>query len=331
MPASFRKKVNLNSFWDHHKRKKDQIFRTSNVVYSDDAVLRWFSVGLPDHSRFSSLLTLQPVPVDSFELRSGQKPLWLFLSQGCSEGTNELIDTPWLFVAANVKQDLFLSFQHMKREMEEADMAQVKPSVVARFGKVFFYGISSACKESLKTNSLIESTLREMKRSFHTDVPSSYMSYIENQVVKKLGLEYIQWKELYYVKLSDKLRPESTVSCKCTMAKVVDEEINELKDLIGSTILDSEVQGGLRWPFGKISSGGRYVVIGIGHTTSKSYRNSSIRFKLRHADRFDFRSTTGEVTKEIFLKIPGIISQLRKQTVGESLVFELLEDNLKLI
>lgn len=59
---------------------------------------------------------------------------------GCSEGTNELIDKPWLFVAENVKQDLFLSFQHMKREMEETDMAEVKPSVVARFGKVLFYG-----------------------------------------------------------------------------------------------------------------------------------------------------------------------------------------------
>ncbi|XP_060183720.1 uncharacterized protein LOC132613631 isoform X1 [Lycium barbarum] len=374
IPASFRKKVNLNSFWDHHKRKKDKIFRTSNVVYTDDAVLRWFSVGLADDSRFSSLVTLQPVPVDSFELRSGQKPLSLFLTQGCSEGTNELIDTPWLFVAANVKQDLLLSFQHMKREMEEADMAQVKPSVVARFGKVLFYGISSACKESLKTNSLIETNLREMKRSFHTDVPSSYMSYIENRVGEKLGLEYVQRKELYYIKLSDKLRPESTVSCKCTVSRdqkkiqlykielnrvrhmvadmsclgkssdlrlilytkkikmaLSDEEINEIKDLIGSAIMDSEVQGGLRWPFGKISSGGRYAVIAIGHTTSKSYRNSSIRFKLRHANRFDFRSSIGEVTREIFLKMPGIISQLRKQTVEESLVFELLEDNLKLI
>jgi len=43
-------------------------------------------------------------------------------------------------IAANVKKDLLLSFQHMKREMEEVGMAQVKPSVVARFGKVLFYG-----------------------------------------------------------------------------------------------------------------------------------------------------------------------------------------------
>lgn len=90
-----------------------------------------------------------------------------------------------------------------------------------------------------------------------------------------------------------------------------DEEINEIKDLIGSAILDSDVEGGLRWPLGKNSSGGRYVVSSIGHTTAKSYRNSSVRFKFRHADRFDFKSSIGEVSPEIFLKMPGIISQLR--------------------
>uniref|UniRef100_K4BS51 DUF7903 domain-containing protein n=1 Tax=Solanum lycopersicum TaxID=4081 RepID=K4BS51_SOLLC len=68
-----------------------------------------------------------------------------------------------------------------------------------------------------------------------------------------------------------------------------DEEINEIKYVIGSSIFDSEVQGGLRWPNDKDSSGGRYVVFVIGHTTAKSYRSSSIRLKLQHADPFDFR------------------------------------------
>jgi len=75
--------------------------------------------------------------------------------------------------------------------------------------------------------------------------------------------------------------------------------------------LDSELPGGLRWPLNKRhSSGGRYVVNAIGHTTAKSYMNSSIRFKFRHANRSKFKSSTGEVTHEIFLKMPGIISEL---------------------
>lgn len=90
-----------------------------------------------------------------------------------------------------------------------------------------------------------------------------------------------------------------------------DEEINEIKSLIGSAVLDSEVKGGLRWPFGEDSSGSRYAVTGVWHTTAKSYGNSSIRLKLRHADRYDFRSSTGEVAQEVNLKMSGILSQLQ--------------------
>ncbi|KAG5609731.1 hypothetical protein H5410_021012, partial [Solanum commersonii] len=60
--------------------------------------------------------------------------------------------------------------------------------------------ISSICKDNLKFNSLTETTLREMKGSFHTDVPPSYMNYVENRVAENLGQEYVQRKELYYVK-----------------------------------------------------------------------------------------------------------------------------------
>ncbi|WMV25870.1 hypothetical protein MTR67_019255 [Solanum verrucosum] len=358
-------------------KRKDNKFRTRNVGYTDHTILKWFSVGLADELRFSSLVSFQPLSPESFETKAGLQPLSLVSThQGCSEGIkNELIETPCLLIAANVKKDLLLSFQHMKREMEEADMAQVKPSVVARFGKVLFYGISSICKDSLKLNSLTETTSRKMKGSFHTDVPPSYMDYVENRVVENLGLEYVQGKELCYVKLSDNLRTESTVSSKCTVPKdhykiqlykielnrvrhmvadmnclgkssdlrlfvytkkikmvLSDEEINEIKDLIGSAIVDSEVPAGLRWPLDKRhSSGGRYVVNVIGHTTANSYRNSSIRFKFRHANRSKFKSSTAEVTREIFLKMLGIVSELPKQTIDEDLMFEMLKNNLKLI
>ncbi|KAH0758081.1 hypothetical protein KY290_021574 [Solanum tuberosum] len=260
--------------------------------------------------------------------------------------------------------------------MEEADMAQVKPSVVARFGKILFHGNSSICEESQETTPLSEANVRKMKRKFYANSPAAFTDYIEHRVVEKLGLEYVKGKELYNIRLSDRLRPNSFVTCKCTVAKDYnkielykrtprhmvadmsclgkssdlrlilytkkiniilsfafseDEQINGIKDLIGSAVLDSEVQGDLRWPIGKDSSGGQYAVIGIGHTTAKSYRNSSIRFKLRHVDRFDFKSSTGEVTQEIFLKMPGIISELRKQTMDEDVMFEMLENNLKLI
>ncbi|XP_016489544.1 uncharacterized protein LOC107809425 [Nicotiana tabacum] len=126
-----------------------------------------------------------------------------------------------------------------------------------------------------------------MKKSLYTNIPPSYVEFMENLVVEKLGLEYVQEKELHYL---------------------TDEEIKGIKDLVGSAILDPDVKGGLRWPFGK-----DYDVIRVDHTIAKSYRNQPIRFKLRHADRFDFTFSTGQVAREIFLKMPGIISQLRQK------------------
>uniref|UniRef100_M1E0D0 Polyprotein n=1 Tax=Solanum tuberosum TaxID=4113 RepID=M1E0D0_SOLTU len=139
-PNNFRKSVNLKSFGEQNN------FRGKTIVYRKFVVSKWFSVGLADYSRFSSLVSLQPFSADYFDGNPDRKALSLVLMEGCSEGMpNKLIDTPWLLVAANEKEDLLLAFQHMKREM-----AQVKPSVVARFGKILFYRLrpnsSVTCK-----------------------------------------------------------------------------------------------------------------------------------------------------------------------------------------
>ncbi|CAN4115237.1 unnamed protein product [Withania somnifera] len=365
-PESLTPSLRKNLTFGEHKRKEKYL---GGIPYAHGAVRKWFPVGLTDHSQFSSLVKLEPVSVEG---KSGHKPLSLVLMQGCNEGTNDLMNEPWILVAKSVMKDLLLSFQHVKSEMEESNMEELKPALVARFGRILFYGISANTQESLKSNPLDETTLRKMKKSFYTSVPLSYMEHIGNLAAEKLGVEYVE-KELYYVKLSDNLRPDSTVSCKCTVAKdqekiqlykievnqvrnmvadmsclgkrldlrlmlhtkrimtaLSDEEINGIKNLIGSAVLDSEVKGGLRWPFGD-SLGSQYAVIGVWHITARSYGNSSIRFKLRHADRFDFRSSTGEVAQEASLKMQGIVSHLRKQTIDENLVLKMLEENLRLI
>ncbi|XP_070030182.1 uncharacterized protein [Nicotiana sylvestris] len=161
-----------------------------------------------------------------------------------------------------------------------------------------------------------------MKKSLYTNIPPSYVEFMENLVVEKLGLEYVQEKELHYLTIElsthghrhelcwKEFRPEvNALYQENHHIALSDEEIKGIKDLVGSAILDPDVKGGLRWPFGK-----DYDVIRVDHTIAKSYRNQPIRFKLRHADRFDFTFSTGQVAREIFLKMPGIISQLRKKT-----------------
>ena len=88
--------------------------------------------------------------------------------------------------------------------------------------------------------------------------------------------------------------------------------MNSLRDLISSAVLDSDMKGGLKWPKkGKASSGGRYRVVGVWHTITKAYRSSSFRLKARDADRYDFRTGTAETTREVYLKLKGIVSEIQ--------------------
>lgn len=88
-----------------------------------------------------------------------------------------------------------------------------------------------------------------------------------------------------------------------------DDEIRSIRDLINSAVLDTSVKGGLRWSFGKASAE-KYEVVGVWHTIAKTYYISpSMRLKVRHADRFDFRTCVGEASREITLKLKGVASK----------------------
>jgi len=52
------------------------------------------------------------------------------------------MDEPWRLVANSVMEDLLLSFQkHVKCEMEESNMEELKLNLVARFGRILFHGL----------------------------------------------------------------------------------------------------------------------------------------------------------------------------------------------
>ncbi|KAK6144915.1 hypothetical protein DH2020_021735 [Rehmannia glutinosa] len=346
--------------------------RPKEIVYAENAISKWFVVGLADDSRVSNLTRLEPVAMDSFERKSGEKPLSLVLKENGDEPC-EFLENPWNFVAETVKQDLFSSFQQVKDEMRGYEYGEIKPTLLLRFGRILFHGNRSFTAESMIGSSPPIRTLKQMRKSFYTNLPPPYAEYITSDVVPQFDFKFEE-KELYQVKLSDNMQPGSTISCKCTVAKatnqlelfkiesnqvrslvadmscldknldlrlmlctkrilvaLTDEELENIKSLIISARLDSEVKGGLRWPLGKESSGNRYTVVGVWHTNSETFTNSSMRLKVRHADRFDFRSSSGEVAKEVSLTMPGIVPVLREQMVNTDLALEMLKENLKLI
>ncbi|GFP90103.1 hypothetical protein PHJA_001154100 [Phtheirospermum japonicum] len=314
-------------------------------LYAKNAISRWFVVGLAGESRVSDLTRLEPVTIGSFESNSGEKPLSLVLKEN-GEEASEFSKNPWSFVAETVKQDFFSSFQQVKDEMKGCELGEIKPTLLLRFGKILFHGNRSFTAESMIGSSPSRGTLKQMRKSFYSNIPTPYVEYITNDIVPQFDFKFEE-KELYQVKLSDNTQPDSTIACKCTIelkqvrnlvadmscldknldlrlmlctkrisVALTDEE--NIKSLIDSARIDSEVKGGLRWPLGKQSSGDRYTVVGVWHTNSKTFTNSSMRLKIRHADRFDFITSSGEVAEE-------------EPTENTDLAFEMLKENLELI
>ncbi|XP_039045482.1 uncharacterized protein LOC120185288 [Hibiscus syriacus] len=108
----------------------------------------------------------------------------------------------------------------------------------------------------------------------------------------------------------------------------MEDEMQSIRNLIDSTVIDPDVKGGLRWPFGKVSSGNIYNVVGVCHTMDSAYENSSIRLKVQHADRFDFKAAYGEASEEAFMKLKGSVSGLMEKDVGTNVIFDMLRNNL---
>uniref|UniRef100_A0A7N2LAV7 DUF7903 domain-containing protein n=1 Tax=Quercus lobata TaxID=97700 RepID=A0A7N2LAV7_QUELO len=334
--------------------------RSGKIVYNyaEQAISTWFPVGLDHNHQFPSSVHVTPVPLQLFGRTTGTNPLVLFNNN--NNHPVEQVRSPWVYIAENVVSDLLSSFENVRNE--KLDLEDVKPKLVARFGKILFHESPSISEETTRVGLAAETTLSQLRRSFYTNIPNSYMENIMGEVAQKIKVDFEEEKDLYHVQLSDATLPDSTISCKCsielhqlrhmvidiscldknldlrlmlstkrTLTAFTDDEMQSIRSLINSAILDQDVKGGLRWPLGKASSGGRYCVVGVWHTIAKDYKSSSLSLKVRHADRYDFRTSTGEATREINLKLKKIVSLLQDQEVEVSSVAEMLKDNLKLI
>ncbi|KAK8634043.1 hypothetical protein V6N13_014872 [Hibiscus sabdariffa] len=137
--------------------------------------------------------------------------------------------------------------------------------------------------------------------------------------------------QLYKIELSPVRDMVTDISCmdmdldlrlglthKRILSSLPEDEMQSIQNLIDSAILDFDVKGGLRWPFGKTSSGNRYTVVCVWHTNATTYKNATTRLKFQHADRFDFKTSYGESSDEA-------------QDVEANAIADMLEENMSLI
>ncbi|XP_022890065.1 uncharacterized protein LOC111405427 isoform X4 [Olea europaea var. sylvestris] len=233
---NFKRKRNFNSKDINDKGA------VKSIVYGENAISKWLAVGFADDTLLPTVTRLEPVALESYERKSGEKPLTLVISdhrlkENCKD-KSVLLANPWAFVVETLKQDLLRSFLQVKENMESCEFEEVKPTLVARFGRILFHGNRSFTLESISGKHVPESTLKQLKKSFYTNVPSLYMEYITNEVVPKIGFVLEGEQELYHVKLSDKMRPDSTLSCKCTVTtdnkklELCKVELNQVRHMV---------------------------------------------------------------------------------------------------
>ncbi|PIA29970.1 hypothetical protein AQUCO_05800212v1 [Aquilegia coerulea] len=263
-----------------------------------------------------------------------------------NEIVNQFPKTPWMSIAKEIQRDLFASFQNVRSEMHYGGTESIKPSFVVRFGKYVLHGIDlDTDLDTIRTLS-VKTALSQLLRSFQKDVPNSFVKAILEGVVPQLGADFYAEKEYYYIKVFDKYRRHANVTCKCRVMNVVgeldickDDEKYSLTKLVKSAVIDSSMEGGLRWPVEKglrwplerESLDDRYVVIGVWHTKSKVFRNSSMKLKLRNVDWINVRTSTGEVKQEVTLEMTDIDKKLKDADVELHSVNGMVDDTLKLL
>ncbi|CAN6475556.1 unnamed protein product [Victoria cruziana] len=110
------------------------------------------------------------------------------------------------------------------------------------------------------------------------------------------------------------------------------EEKESIMEVVDSAIIDPSVKGGLRWPLGKDSAGGRFYVLETFHMLSKSFVGQTVKLKLRTADRF-YQSSYGKISEEVSMKLIGLSKHFKEAGGGGELeaMEECLQDTLKLI
>ncbi|CAN7115715.1 unnamed protein product [Brassica rapa subsp. narinosa] len=156
------------------------------------------------------------------------------------------------------------------------------------------------------------------------------MSYMKACVLFLEQVEHNQIRHLLVdVSCIDKnLDMRLMLAAKRKITSLTEKEISDIKGLLDSATVDPNAKGGLRWPFGKSSSGDGYSVFESCHVKATVYKNQTLRLRVRETDRYNERIGTGEVKREVILMLKDMNSKLQEQNIDRGCVLEMLRDVL---
>ncbi|KAK4801185.1 hypothetical protein SAY86_021672 [Trapa natans] len=188
--------------------------------YADNAITKWFAVGLNGLEVDLGNLVLQQAALEIIERQGGVKPFVLLNLSHHDDGkvNQDISRLPWKCISQRVLQDLIHCSEYVRNEIEgpNQNLKGIRSRLVARIGKIFFIPWKSCTpEEDLGKASVDEFYLGKLKKCFYTGVPASYVDAIVDEVVPKVGFEFRNLKDIYHVKLSDRSQQEAVFMCKC--------------------------------------------------------------------------------------------------------------------
>ncbi|XP_056854681.1 uncharacterized protein LOC130504119 [Raphanus sativus] len=339
------------------KFKKNLHFNSSNsdkrdrIIYSGDSITKWFLIGsngIEDEIPPSAKLV--PLSSDSVLCKKGKKPSILMNINDHNESEEEEERTRWLLIAEKVQEDLVLAYERAKTAMDGENQHVLR--LVASFGKNFFYGQTPSNKifsTDVPTSYLqhIKSELVprhgfciDLEKERYTVKVSHYTRPNETISCKctvkedgRLSMYKVELKLVRHLVLDvsciDKnLDMRLMLAAKRKITSLTEKEISDIKGLLDSARVDPNVKGGLRWPFGKSSSGNGYSVFESCHVKATVYNNQTLRLRVRETDRFNESIGTGEVKREVMLMLKDMNTKLQEQNIDRGCVLEMLRDVL---
>ncbi|KAJ6349416.1 hypothetical protein OIU77_006906 [Salix suchowensis] len=364
LQAQFQRIMNLRASTSHQNK-------SGNIVYADHAISKWFAVGLDDGGHFPPNIHLEPISLKSGEKplvlvnsvvteedckleRNCSKSPWEIIAENVHqellssfESLRKEIDGQG---SEKVKPALVarLGKIHFRGShlmgLESVNKTQVEESFLRKFRRSLYTDIPSSYMENIIEGVVpaIGVDFEGEKDVYHVKLSDNAWPYatisckcsvMENKklVLYKVELNPVRQMVIDVSCLDKNLDLRVALCTKKILTALTEDEKNSISDLINSAVLDSDMKGGLRWPLGKASSGGRYSVIGAWHTVTKAYKSSSFRLKVRDADRFDFQSGSGEATREIYLKLKRIVSEMQELGAETDSICNMLKDSLRLI
>ncbi|KAF3323678.1 hypothetical protein FCM35_KLT12409 [Carex littledalei] len=150
--------------------------------------------------------------------------------------------------------------------------------------------------------------------------------------------------ELYKVEHNPRRRMVTDVSClsknfdlrimlntKRALKNLDADVADGINQLISAAVIDPEAKGGLRWPLGKESVAGRFVIVGVWHTKHTILSREKIRVDLRQAGRFDFTKSTGEDVNDVSLKLRDLSELLTEDHLPEGSIVDMIQEVVDLI